>query len=84
MKRPRNRAADYLVYLAVRLIVGVAQAMTIEQSYAFAGLLANILYRVDKRHRNVGLENLRLAFGDQLQRRSARCPGPRGCIGISA
>ena len=31
---------DYLVYLAVRLVVGVAQALTIEQSYAFARLLA--------------------------------------------
>ena len=65
MKRPRNRALDYLVYLAVRLVVGVAQALTVEQSYAFADLLARILYKVDKRHRAVGLENLKLAFGEQ-------------------
>ncbi len=63
MKRPRNRALDYSAYLAVRLIVGVAQALTVEQSYAFAAWLAWLLYKVDKRHRNVGLENLRLAFG---------------------
>lgn len=57
---------NYFVYLVVRLTVGVAQAMTIEQSYAFARVLAAVLYRVDKRHRQVGLENLRIAFGDQL------------------
>src|SRR4051794_17621865 len=65
MKRPRNRALDFLVYLAVRLVVGIAQALSIEQSYAFADLLAGLLYRLDKRHRQVGLENLRLAFGDR-------------------
>jgi KDO2-lipid IV(A) lauroyltransferase len=65
MKRPRRPALDYLVYLAVRLVVGVAQALSIEQSYALADLLARIIYRVDTRHRVVGLENLRLAFGDR-------------------
>jgi KDO2-lipid IV(A) lauroyltransferase len=63
MKR-RRPVADYLVYLAVRTIVGIAQALTIEQSYALADSLAWLLYRVDKRHRLVGMENLRLAFGD--------------------
>ncbi|MEO6807492.1 MAG: lysophospholipid acyltransferase family protein [Isosphaeraceae bacterium] len=65
MKRPRNRVLDYLVYLAVRLVVGIAQAMSVEQSYAFADALARLLYRVDRRHRAVALENLRLAFGDE-------------------
>ncbi len=64
MKRPRNRSLDYLSYLAVRLVVGVAQALTVEQSYALADALAALLYRVDKRHRAVGLENLRVAFGE--------------------
>ncbi len=63
--RRRNRALDYLVYLGVRLIVGTAQAMTVEQSYQLAELLSAILYRVDKRHREVGLENLKAAFGDK-------------------
>src|SRR3954447_25011771 len=65
MKRPRRPALDFLVYLAVRLVVGVAQALSIEQSYALADFLAATIYRVDKRHRAVGLENLRLAFGDR-------------------
>jgi KDO2-lipid IV(A) lauroyltransferase len=65
MKRARNALVDYLQYVGVRLVVGIAQAMSIEQSYAFAELLASVLYRVDKRHRRVALENLRMAFGDQ-------------------
>jgi KDO2-lipid IV(A) lauroyltransferase len=55
---------DYLVYLIVRLVVAFAQVLTIEQSYALANLLAALIYRVDARHRKVGIENLRLAFGD--------------------
>ena len=64
MKR-RRPAVDYLVYIVVRLIVGVCQAMSIESSYRFADFLAAILYRVDKRHRQVGLDNLLIAFGDK-------------------
>ncbi len=64
MKRRPNKVVNYAVYLLVRLIVGIAQAMSVEQSYAFARTLAAILYRVDKRHRKIGIENLRQAFGD--------------------
>lgn len=63
--RPRRRVLDYLVYLAARLVVGIAQALTIEQSYAFADVLAAMIYRVDRRHRQVGMENLKSAFGDR-------------------
>jgi KDO2-lipid IV(A) lauroyltransferase len=64
MKR-RRPALDYSVYLVVRLVVAVAQSLSIRQSYAFADRLATLLYRVDKRHRAVAMENLRLAFGDE-------------------
>ena len=56
---------DYLVYLAIRLVVAFAQMLTIEQSYALARLLARVIYHVDARHRKVGIENLALAFGDR-------------------
>lgn len=63
--KKRRPAADYAVYLAVRLLVAVCQALSVEASYRFADFLAAILYRVDKRHRQVGQENLRMAFGDR-------------------
>ncbi len=62
--RHRRPVLDYLVYLAVRVVVCLGQMMSVEQSYAFARGLAALLYRVDTRHRKVGMENLRLAFGD--------------------
>ena len=39
---------DYLVYLAVRLVVAFAQMLTIEQSYALARFLAWVMYQVDR------------------------------------
>lgn len=65
MKRPRSQAANYLIYLAVRLVVGICQALSVERSYRFADALAALIYRVDRRHRAVAMENLRLAFGDR-------------------
>ncbi|MDE2505820.1 MAG: lysophospholipid acyltransferase family protein, partial [Planctomycetota bacterium] len=69
MKRPRNLILDDLVYLAVRLVVALAQMLTIEQSYALADALAALIYRVDRRHRLVGIDNLRVAFGDRYDDR---------------
>ncbi len=65
MARPRRQSVDFLAYLAVRLIVGLAQMLTIEQSYRFAQLLSRLLYRLDARHRRVGMENLESAFGER-------------------
>jgi len=65
LKRRKHPVENYLVYLLVRGVVGFAQAMSVEQSYAFARVLATILHRVDRRHRAIGIDNLRQAFGDQ-------------------
>ena len=65
MAKPRSKLADYSVYLVIRGIVAVAQMMTVEQSYEFARILARILYTFDSRHRKIGLENLKHAFGDE-------------------
>ena len=66
MKRSRNPALDYLVYLAVRLFVCVAMAMTVRASYRLADLLALALRRFDRRHRLAAIENLRHAYGADL------------------
>jgi KDO2-lipid IV(A) lauroyltransferase len=64
-KKVRRPWLDYVVYLAVRLVVSFAQMLTIEQSYALAGFLAWFIYRADARHVKVGHENLEMAFGDR-------------------
>lgn len=57
---------DYLVYLLVRGTVAFAQSLSMAQAYAVARFLGWVMYSVDKRHRVVGLENLRMAYGDQM------------------
>jgi KDO2-lipid IV(A) lauroyltransferase len=61
----RNKAVDYAAYLGVRLVVFLAQRLTIRQSYALADAIAALVYKIDKRHRDVAMENLRHAFGDE-------------------
>jgi KDO2-lipid IV(A) lauroyltransferase len=65
-KKTRRRWLDYLVYLVVRSLVAFAQMLSIEQSYALARFLGWVLYSVDKRHRQVGLDNLMHAYGDAM------------------
>jgi Kdo2-lipid IVA lauroyltransferase/acyltransferase len=53
------------VYLAVRGVVCVLQAVPVRGAFAFAGLLARLAYRIDKRHRLVAAENLQHAFPER-------------------
>jgi len=57
---------DYLVYLLTRGTVAFAQTLSMAQAYALARFFGWVMYTVDKRHRLVGLENLRVAYGDQM------------------
>jgi KDO2-lipid IV(A) lauroyltransferase len=73
MAKQRNRAADYLVCLALQVVIAVLQALTVAQCQALARGLACLLFRVDRRHREVALDNLRRAWpgryrDDELER----------------
>jgi KDO2-lipid IV(A) lauroyltransferase len=60
--KQRSHFVDFLVYLIVRLLVCVLQALSFEAASAFARFLAWLAYHVDKRHRLVALENVEKAF----------------------
>lgn len=62
MPKARNRLTDYLVYVLVRLIFCVIQAISFRLALALADALAWLAYRIDKRHRLAAQENLRYAF----------------------
>jgi KDO2-lipid IV(A) lauroyltransferase len=62
MAKPRNRLADYAVYLAVRLAVCVLQALPLTTALSFARLLGRVVHRADRRHRDVARDNLRHAY----------------------
>ncbi len=66
VKKPRRWLLDYVVYLLVRGVVAVCQMLPIGVCYGLADGLAWVMYRVDRRHRAVAMENLAEAFGDSL------------------
>jgi len=69
----RSRLLDFAVYLLVRIIVAIVQALPRRPALMLADGLAWLAYRIDRRHRLVALDNLRRAFpelGDAaIQRR---------------
>jgi KDO2-lipid IV(A) lauroyltransferase len=71
-KKPHRPAADYAVYLAVRLFVCVVQAVPVRAAFAIADWLAMLAYCVDKRHRLVAAENIRHAFPEKSDAEIAR------------
>src|SRR5258708_11410819 len=62
MSKPRSSVADYLVYLVVRVVICVVQMLTYSAARGFANRLAWLAYHLDRRHRLVALDNLKLAL----------------------
>lgn len=62
MAKPRNLVADYLVYLVVRSLLCIIQALPYAAALALAKGLAWLAYTIDCRHRLVADENLQHAF----------------------
>ncbi len=56
---------DYLVYLAVRTLVCVVQALPIRLALGLANPLSGLIHALDRRHREVAAENLRHAFPEK-------------------
>lgn len=71
-EKVRNKYVDYSVYLVIRIILCILQALPMQCGNAFARALALFAYCVDKRHRRVADENLRHAFGDALTEKQRR------------
>jgi KDO2-lipid IV(A) lauroyltransferase len=61
-EKRRSTILDWLVYLVARAIVCVLQALPFAMACRFADFMAWFMYKIDKRHRQVALENLRIAF----------------------
>jgi KDO2-lipid IV(A) lauroyltransferase len=62
--KKRSAMLDYLVYVLVRIVVCVIQALPFDTARGLARLLAWLVHRVDKRHRLVAADNLRASFGN--------------------
>ncbi len=70
MSKSRSRIADFTVYLVMRAVVCILQALSFRTSRKLANGLAWLIYKVDRRHRLVAADNLRHAFGlgDEAER----------------
>ncbi|HMF12147.1 MAG TPA: lysophospholipid acyltransferase family protein [Gemmataceae bacterium] len=62
MSKQRSKVCDYAVYLVIRIVVCIVQALPYRAGLAFAQALAWLAYRIDARHRAVAHDNLRHAF----------------------
>jgi KDO2-lipid IV(A) lauroyltransferase len=68
----RNRFADYLVYLALRVAAMFLHMFDWRSVYRLAGWVGDVWYRVDGRHRRRAVGHLRDSFPDWTESR-LRC-----------
>ena len=66
MSKPRSKVIDFTVYVLVRVLVCIIQALSLPQARSLAAGLAWLAYRLDRRHRLVARENLAHAFADRF------------------
>lgn len=64
MAKKRSWLADYAVYVLARVFICIIQALSWQATLNAASWLAWLMYRLDRRHRLVALDNLRHAFPD--------------------
>ena len=68
MAKPRNKLLDYLAYVVLRVLAAVLQALPLAGVYHAADVLADLFYRLDRRHRLRALGHLRRSFPDWPER----------------
>ena len=72
MARRRNRTADYLQYLALRLAAMFVYMFDVRSVYRTARWMGELLWRIDRRHRRIACGHLRLSFPDWPEHRVQR------------
>jgi len=72
MARPRNKFLDYATYIGVRLFAMFVHMFGWEANYRTARWVGKLLFRFDRRHRDIALRHLRLSFPDWSERKVRR------------
>lgn len=62
MAKPRNKYLDYLVYVAARVFAMFVHMFGWEANYRTGRWIGDLIYRFDRRHREIALRHLRLSF----------------------
>ena len=68
MAKSRNRTADLAVYVAIRVVVCVIQAVPPALSFWLADRIAWLLYRYVPSRRRVAIENLNAAYPELIEK----------------
>lgn len=68
-KKPRNDFLDWLQYIALRFVSMVLHSFPVDANLQTAKLIGSIMYRVDRKHRERALANLRRSFPEMSERR---------------
>ncbi|MCG3178178.1 MAG: Lipid A biosynthesis lauroyltransferase [Phycisphaerae bacterium] len=67
-----RKVIDYLVYVVTRVVAGLIQVAGPAEAKVHARRLARLWWRLDRKHRNIALTNLRNSFPDWPQDRIER------------
>lgn len=67
MAKPRNKAIDLSVYVALRWVTMVIHCIPVETCLSIANLLGDVMYAIDKKHRDRAMENLRFSFPEKTE-----------------
>src|SRR5512132_255156 len=66
--KPRNDLLDRLVYLALRVVASGVHSYGPNVSLALARVVGNVMYAIDKRHRDRAIGNLKRSFPEMPDR----------------
>ncbi len=64
MAKPRNDSLDRLQYIGLRIMSMMLHCWPVELILSWARLLGDLMYRVDRKHRDRAMANLRRSFPD--------------------
>ncbi len=72
MARKRSRLLDYAAYVAVRSVSFLMLMLPVSWSLAIGRAMARLAFYIDRRHRNVAIDNLRRSFPGQYSEQELR------------
>lgn len=65
-KRKKSKGVIWAEYAAFRILLALLQGLSFREGLALCRAAGKLLYKIDKRHRKIALENLRVAYGPSL------------------
>ncbi len=69
MRLSRKKLVDYLVYLALRVVVMFLHMFSREAAYGLMAQIGDWMYRLDRRHRDRAAEHVRASFPEWPERK---------------